>query len=105
MILDNAIFNNCIISFLKKKTKHMKDTALEHEFLHVQYCAHILKCCNEFLQFHEGLKEYDDYIANVRNVVKYFKSFPQRWGAFKDCIYLEEIEYKSHILLGVPPTK
>ncbi|KAG6641860.1 hypothetical protein CIPAW_09G102700 [Carya illinoinensis] len=72
--LDNANSNNGAVSYLKKKTKYRKDTILEHEFLHVRCCAHILN-----LIVREGLREFDESIAKVRGVVKYVKSSPQRW--------------------------
>ncbi|KAG6631959.1 hypothetical protein CIPAW_13G125100 [Carya illinoinensis] len=95
--LDNASSNNGAISYLKKKTKYRRDTVLEHEFLHVRCCAHILN-----LIVREGLKEYEESIAKVRGVVKYVKSSPQRWDTFKKCVALEEIKCKSHVCLDVP---
>ncbi|KAG6651897.1 hypothetical protein CIPAW_06G145100 [Carya illinoinensis] len=95
--LDNASSNNGAVSYLKKKTKYRKDTILEHEFLHVRCCAHILN-----LIVCEGLREFDESIAKVRGVVKYVKSSPQRWSMFGKCIQLEEITCKSDICLDVP---
>ncbi|KAG6625089.1 hypothetical protein CIPAW_16G071900 [Carya illinoinensis] len=86
-----------LVSYLKKKTKYRKDTILEHEFLHVRCCAHILN-----LIVREGLREFDESIAKVRGVVKYVKSSPQRWSMFGKCIQLEEIMCKSGICLDVP---
>ncbi|KAG6650499.1 hypothetical protein CIPAW_06G047500 [Carya illinoinensis] len=85
--LDNASSNN----------GYRRDTVLEHEFLHVRCCAHILN-----LIVREGLKEYEESIAKVRGVVKYVKSSPQRWDTFKKCLALEEIKCKSHVCLDVP---
>ncbi|XP_041017922.1 zinc finger BED domain-containing protein RICESLEEPER 2-like [Juglans microcarpa x Juglans regia] len=95
--LDNASSNNGTVSYLKKKTKYRKDTVLEHELLHVRCCANILN-----LIVREGLREFDESIVNVRCVVKYVKSSPQRWNTFMKCIWLEEIASKSDIYLDVP---
>jgi hypothetical protein len=42
-----------------------------HKFIHVRYCAHILN-----LVVHEGLKDIDDSIVRVRNMVQYVKGSP-----------------------------
>lgn len=83
MTLDNVSTNNGIF-FLKKKAKLMKDTILKYEFLHICCCTHILN-----LIVHKWFKEYDNSIANVRNVIEYVMSSLQRWSAFKACIQLE----------------
>lgn len=69
MTLDNACLNKSVVSFLKTKTKYRKDTILKYELLHVQYCAHILN-----LIVCEGLKEYDDFLTKIINIIKYVKS-------------------------------
>ncbi|KAF7137434.1 hypothetical protein RHSIM_Rhsim07G0172000 [Rhododendron simsii] len=71
--IDNAKSNDGIIDFLKKKTKKRDTTILDHEYLHVRCCAHILN-----LVVREGLKDVDVSIARVRNIVRYVRSSPQR---------------------------
>ncbi|KAG7943234.1 hypothetical protein I3843_15G028400 [Carya illinoinensis] len=95
--LDNASSNNGIVSYIKRKTRNKKDTILEHEFLHMRCCAHILN-----LIVRDGLKEYDQSIARIRAAVKYVKSSPQRWNTFKQCCDSEDITCKSSVCLDVP---
>jgi len=56
-----------------KKNKNMgnNDVLCCHKFIHVRYCAHILN-----LVVHEGLKDIDDSIVRVRNMVQYVKGSP-----------------------------
>ncbi|XP_028118182.1 zinc finger BED domain-containing protein RICESLEEPER 2-like [Camellia sinensis] len=93
---DNASSNNGVINFLKWWTKDRKNTILEHEFLHVKCCAHILN-----LIVCESLKEIDDSITRIRNIVKYVKSSPSRMAEFKFCVKLERIEYEGQPCLDV----
>lgn len=61
--------------------KYRKNTISEQEFLHVICCTHILN-----LIVREEFKEFKEYIAIIRNIVKYVKSPPQRWTAFSSYI-------------------
>ncbi|XP_028074562.1 zinc finger BED domain-containing protein RICESLEEPER 2-like [Camellia sinensis] len=94
--VDNASSNNGVINFLKRWTKDRKNTILEHEFLHVKCCAHIVN-----LIVCESLKEIDDSITRIRNIVKYVKSSPSRMAEFKFCVKLERIEYEGQLCLDV----
>jgi chemotaxis methyl-accepting protein methylase len=49
------------------------DVLCRHEFIHVRCCAHILN-----LVAHDGLKDIDDSIVRIRNMVKYLKGSLQR---------------------------
>ena len=97
LTVDNASSNSSLIEFLKDKTKEKKDTVLENEFLHVRCYAHILN-----LIVHEGLKELDESIAKIRNVVRYVRSSPQRWSKLQACAERETISSKSQPCLDVP---
>ncbi|KAG6713707.1 hypothetical protein I3842_05G167000 [Carya illinoinensis] len=94
--LNNANSNNEAVSYIKRKTRNIKDTILEHEFLHMRCCAHILN-----LIVRDGLKEYDQSIARIRGAVKYVKSSPQRWNTFKQYCDSENITNKSGLCLDV----
>ena len=56
------------LSFLENVTKDWKGIVLEHEFLHMRCCAHILNLIVE-----DGLKEIEASIARVREVVRCVK--------------------------------
>ena len=62
--VDNASSNGTTIKFLQTVTKDWKGTVLEHEFLHMRCCAHILN-----LIVGDGLKEIDASIARVCEVL------------------------------------
>jgi len=62
--------------FLKKKKRNManNDILCRHTFIHVRCCAHILN-----LVVHEDLKNIDDSIVRIRNMVKYVKGSLKDW--------------------------
>ncbi|KAK9288898.1 hypothetical protein L1049_017367 [Liquidambar formosana] len=93
----NLNSNNTCIEFVKKKTKSRKGTILEHEFLHMRCCAHILN-----LIACDGLKDIDDSMMKVRNAVRYLRSSPSRMAKFKNCAEKEAIECKGQVCLDVP---
>ena len=95
--VDNASSNNNIIKFLKRKTKNWKGSVLEHEFLHMRCCAHILN-----LIVGDGLKELNTSIARVRDVVRYVRSSPNRFEIFKKCAEKQKIDCKGLLCLDVP---
>ena len=97
LTVDNASSNNNIIKFLKRKTKNWKGSVLEHEFLHMRCCAHILN-----LIVGDGLKEIYTSIARVRDVVRYVRSSPNRFEIFKQCAEKQKINCKSLLCLDVP---
>ncbi|KAL0017678.1 hypothetical protein SO802_004747 [Lithocarpus litseifolius] len=69
-VMDNASSDGTTIKFLQIVTKDWKGTVLEHEFLHMRCCAHILN-----LIAGDGLKEIDASIARVHEAVRTFVSF------------------------------
>ncbi|KAL0005989.1 hypothetical protein SO802_013550 [Lithocarpus litseifolius] len=78
LTVDNASFNGATIKFLQTVTKDWKGNVLEHEFLHMTCCAHILN-----LIVGDSLKEIDESIARVREAVRYVKSSPNRNQTFR----------------------
>ena len=73
LTVDNASSNGATIKFLENLTKDWEGTVLEHEFLHMRCCAHILN-----LIVGDGMREIDASIANVHEAVRYVKSSPNR---------------------------
>ena len=91
---DNASSNDTTIKFLQTVTKDWKGIVLEHEFLHMRCCAHILN-----LIVGDGLKEIDVSIARVREAVRYVKSSPNRNQTFRS--FMERLCIESKCLLSL----
>ena len=70
---------------------------LEHEFLQLRCCAHILN-----LIVGDGLKELNTSIARVRDVVRYVRSSPNRFEIFKKCAKKQKINCKSLLCIDAP---
>ncbi|XP_028124712.1 zinc finger BED domain-containing protein RICESLEEPER 2-like [Camellia sinensis] len=96
-MFDNASSNNLTIQYLKTITKDWKGTILQHEFIHMRCCAHILN-----LVVSDGLKEMDDSIANIRLAVRYVRSSPHRHDVFKKCAATLKLDSKALVCLDVP---
>ena len=58
LTVDNASSNGATIKFLENVTKDWEGTVLEHEFLHMSCCAHILN-----LIVGDGMREINASIA------------------------------------------
>jgi hypothetical protein len=56
------------------------EVVCRHELIHVRCCAHILN-----LIVHESLKDVDDLIVRIQNIVKYMKGFPKKLALLKSC--------------------
>ncbi|KAL4627343.1 hypothetical protein ACB092_05G159200 [Castanea dentata] len=97
LTVDNASSNGTTIKFLQTVTKDWKGTVLEHEFLHMRCCAHIL---NPIVG--DGLKEIDASIARVREAVRYVKSSPNRNQIFRSFMGRLGIESKCLLSFDVP---
>ncbi|KAK9271914.1 hypothetical protein L1049_002280 [Liquidambar formosana] len=95
--VDNASSNDGAIRYLKRKTKDWNSTILEHEFIHMRCCAHIVN-----LIVCEGLKDQNESIAKIRNAVWYVRSSPSRFQTFKNCVEHEKIPSKILVCLDVP---
>ena len=93
LTVDNASSNGATIKFLQTVTKNWKETVLEHEFLHMRFCAHILN-----LIVGDGLKEIDA----VCEAVRYVKSSLNRNQTFKSFMERLGIESKCLLSLDVP---
>ncbi|PON47521.1 Ribonuclease H-like domain containing protein [Parasponia andersonii] len=74
-----------------------KGSVLDGEFMHLRYCAHIIK-----LIVSRGLKDLNQSISVIRNVVRYVWSSPARLVKFKACVEKEKIDYKALLVLDVP---
>ncbi|XP_058189242.1 zinc finger BED domain-containing protein RICESLEEPER 2-like [Rhododendron vialii] len=96
LTVDNASSNATAIEYLKRKTMDWKRTILEHEYIHMRCCAHILN-----LIVVEGLKDTSESILRVRDVVRYVRSSPQRMETFNKCVEKEKIKSKQTVCLDV----
>lgn len=96
LTVDNASSNNLTIQYLKTITKDWKGIILQHEFIHMRCCAHILNLVSD------GLKEMDDSIANIRLAVRYVRSSPHRHDVFKKCAATLKLDSKALVCLDVP---
>nr|XP_023897923.1 zinc finger BED domain-containing protein RICESLEEPER 2-like [Quercus suber] len=94
--VDNASSNDVVIEYLRRKTKDGVGSLLGCEFLHLHCCAHILN-----LIVQDGLKDLNESIVKVRNVVRYVKSSPNRFEKFKAYVEKENIQSKSLLCLDM----
>jgi len=92
LTVDNASSNLTTIIFLQRLTKDWNGTFLEHEFLHMKCCAHILN-----LIVGEGLKEIDASLAKVHEAMRYMKSLSNKYRTFKS--FMESLGMESKSLL------
>ena len=97
LTVDNASSNGATIKFLENVTKDWEEAVLEHEFLHMRCCAHILN-----LIIGDGMREINASIAKVRETVRYVKSSPNRNQNFVGFVERLGIESKSLLCLEVP---
>ena len=97
LTVDNANSDSTTVQFLKRVTKDWKGTVLGHEFLHMRCCAHIVN-----LVVGDALKELDVSIARVCDAVRYVKSSPNRFQAFKNYAMKLNIESMNLLCLDVP---
>ena len=95
--MDNASSNGATIKFLQTVTKDWNGIILEHEFLHMRCCAHILN-----LIVGNDMREIDAFIAKLREAVRYVKSSPNRNQTFMSFVERLDIESKSLLCLDVP---
>uniref|UniRef100_A0A803L7N1 hAT-like transposase RNase-H fold domain-containing protein n=1 Tax=Chenopodium quinoa TaxID=63459 RepID=A0A803L7N1_CHEQI len=95
--VDNASSNDVGFQYLRKRLLRWKDgTVLEGKFVHMRCATHILN-----LTVREGLKECDDSIKRIRNVVRFVRSSPARLQKFRNCVNQEQIESKRQLYLDV----
>ncbi|XP_042983370.1 zinc finger BED domain-containing protein RICESLEEPER 2-like [Carya illinoinensis] len=95
--VDNASANDTAIEWFKRNTTVKEDIIRGHEFIHVRCCAHIIN-----LIVSEGLKEVDDSITKVRNIMRYVRASPQRLSKFKAIAEQLQIPCSAMLCLDVP---
>ena len=78
IIVDNVSSNDVCIEYMKEMMKDKNFTILGCEFLHMRCVAYILN-----LVVNNSLKDVNDVICNVRNVMRYVRSSPARMEKFK----------------------
>ena len=88
MTVDNASSNDNALGFYKKKLMSWGTSAVKIKYVHMRCIAHILN-----LVVTEGLKEDDNYVKRVREVVRYIRNSPARLYKFKEVADL--ISYES----------
>ena len=82
---------------MENVTKDWEGTVLEHEFLHMRCCAHILN-----LIVGDGMRDIDASIVKVREAVRYVKFSPNRNQTFMGFVERLGIDSKSLLCLDVP---
>nr|XP_023920955.1 zinc finger BED domain-containing protein DAYSLEEPER-like [Quercus suber] len=87
IIFDNASSNDVAIDYLRRKTKDRVGSLLGCEFLHMHCFAHILN-----LIVYDGLKDLNESIVNVRNVVRWNSIYLMLENAKKFVAAFERIE-------------
>jgi len=95
--VDNPSANDTTVDCFKKRTVTNNEVICRHEFIHVRCCAHIIN-----LIVHEGLKDVDDSIVRIQNIVKYVKGSPQRLAIFKSYAERKTCRYHASLTLDVP---
>jgi hypothetical protein len=97
--VNNASSNDVVIEYMRRRLKDENSNILGGEFLHMRCVAHILN-----LVVTEGLKELNDAISNIRNLVRHVRFSPARMVRFKECVELERkfIQCKQMVCLDVP---
>jgi hypothetical protein len=85
------------LSGLKERTLANNEVIYRHKFIHVRCCTHIIN-----LIVHEGLKDVDDSIIRIQNVVKYVKGSPQILAFFKSCAERKTIGCNASLTLDIP---
>ena len=88
--LDNVSSNNNVITYFKRRVPDWKFTVLDNKFIHVKYCAH-----NVNIVVSDKLKEVDESIIKIRNIVKFVRSYYARFMFFKKC--MKKLKVKSKI--------
>jgi hypothetical protein len=95
--VDNATANDSERDWFRKRNMANNDVLCRHEFVHVRFCVNILN-----LIVHEDLKDIDDSIVRVQNMVKYVKGSLQRLIQFKYCAERKTIGCNTSLTLDVP---
>ncbi|PHT26609.1 hypothetical protein CQW23_33779 [Capsicum baccatum] len=97
IMADNGSSNNMAVKELSKQFSKWRTNMMDGNHLHMGCMAHILN-----LVVQEGLKEMNDSVKCVRQVVRYIRQSPARLKKFKECSELEKIACKKSLCLDVP---
>ena len=89
--------NDVAISYLAKIVGNWNEAILGNQFMHMRCSAHILN-----LVVTEGLKDYNESITKIRDVVKFVRASPSRLQKFKTYVEREKISSKKLVCLYVP---
>jgi hypothetical protein len=91
--VDNASSNNGAMNYIKDLSKAWEGTILQHEFIHMRCCAHIVN-----LIVKSGLEVTNESIGKIRIVVRFVRSSPARLDQFKKCAEKEKIARKKFVI-------
>ncbi|KAM3204906.1 hypothetical protein P3L10_028316 [Capsicum annuum] len=95
--VDNASSNNIAVKELSKQFNKWRTNMMDSNHLHMRCMAHMIN-----LVVQEGLKEMNDSVKRVRQVVRYIRQSPSRLKKFKECCELEKIACKKSLCLDIP---
>ena len=94
--VDNASYNDIVVGYVKKKLVSWGASTVRCKFLHMRCIAHILN-----LVVNDGLKEANRAVKKVRECVRFIRSSPAYLRKFKELSELDEIDYKSSLVLDI----
>ena len=84
------------IDYLRRETNDRVDSLVGCKFFHIRCCAHILN-----LIVQDGIKDLNESIVKVHNVVRHVNSSSNIYEKFKVCVEKEKIQSKSLLCLDV----
>jgi len=94
--VDNTSSNNLTIKYLKRVIIRWTTNILSNDFIHVKCCAHIVN-----LIACAGLKDIDNLVVKIRNVVRFVRSSSFKQLLFNQCAERLKIESKKYVYLDV----
>ncbi|KAK9902335.1 hypothetical protein M0R45_001724 [Rubus argutus] len=94
--LDNAKNNDICVQDLVTRLNRRNAFLLQGEFFHIRCFAHVLN-----LVVRAGIEKTKVTVKRLRRSVKYVRSSPSRFQAFKKCVEDEGIPTKKYLCLDV----
>nr|KJB16340.1 hypothetical protein B456_002G224400 [Gossypium raimondii] len=93
IFVENASYNDAVVTILKDSLSFHKRLPLNGKLFHVRCCAHILS-----LLVHDGHSKIEDVIDNVRECVKHIKASTVHLTMFSDIVKQLQLPNKRLIL-------
>ncbi|MBA0642839.1 hypothetical protein Goklo_027177 [Gossypium klotzschianum] len=91
--MENAFYNDAVVTMSKDSLSFHKKLPLNGKLFHVRCCAHILS-----LLVHDGHSKIEDVIDNVRESVKHIKASTVHLTMFSDIVKQIQLPNKRLIL-------